>query len=459
MEVGATVAGRYRLDRLLGRGAMGEVWLATHMTLGEHVAIKFLRQESGGEDAEKSLSRFLFEAQVAARLSRKSRHIVRVTDHGEEGGVPYLVMERLEGESLEDRFQRGAVPLTTLQTIVSQCARGLALAHDEGVFHRDLKPANVFLTTDEEGRMVVKLLDFGIARAIRGDAKRSPTSTARGVVLGTPSYMSPEQARGLPHLDHRCDVWALGVVAYEGLTGTIPFEGETAEDVFVAVCTNDVVPIGDRRRGLGPEIHALFERALAERITDRFQTADELASEFAALSGVPDGPMPSSVDRGPRTDEVATQGKLAVSMSPTPIARSRVGVVAGLAVGLVVVAIGAKLALSPRPLNGGAPMPSTELPRASGGASNAEVQPVAVPTVAIAPDPIPTVAASGPPIAPPPRSGVPRPGGGGTTSPVAVPIPTASTIAPLPLPPPPPRPPAPAPVPTPGKTGNQSEVF
>jgi len=222
IDVGRIVAGKYELVRLLGRGSMGEVWVAHHQTLGEHVALKLLTRAPAGEEIENpatAAARFLFEAQVAARLSRKTRHIVRVTDHGEEGGLPYIVMELLEGETLENRLvQGGALPLETVRKLVAQIARALAQAHAEGVLHRDLKPANVFLTSDEEAGLLVKLLDFGIARATHAHRVSSAFATARGLVFGTPGYMSPEQARASSQLDHRCDLWALATIAYEVLT-------------------------------------------------------------------------------------------------------------------------------------------------------------------------------------------------------------------------------------------------
>jgi serine/threonine-protein kinase len=239
IDVGEVVAGKYELVRLLGKGAMGEVWLARHGSLGGEFAIKLVRPEAQEAD-ESAIARFQQEAQVSAKLSRKTRHIVSVSDHGEDQGLAYLVMELLEGESLETRINRGG-PLDLPETIaiVTQVARALGQAHAEQIVHRDLKPANVFLTTDEDGRLLVKLLDFGIARATRPGSKRSPFVTGKDMVLGTPSYMSPEQARGLDTLDHRCDLWALAVVAYESLTRTIPWPGATIEDIFFAICTHD----------------------------------------------------------------------------------------------------------------------------------------------------------------------------------------------------------------------------
>lgn len=302
IDVGKVIAGKYELVRLLGKGAMGEVWLATHATLGGEFAIKLV-EPTDDMEAETAAGRFQLEAQIAAKLSRRTRHIVSVSDHGEEGGLAYLVMELLEGESLEARTRRvGPMPLPEAAAIVLQVARALSLAHEEGIFHRDLKPANVWLGRDEDGRLLVKLLDFGIARSKKPFRTRSPFATSKDMVLGTPSYMSPEQARGLDSLDFRCDLWALGVVAYEALTGRIPFEGETVEDIFLSICTFRVVPISTRRQDLPPQAEAFFARAFAPKLDDRFGTALELTAAFESLTpaerieealGVPVSPISS----------------------------------------------------------------------------------------------------------------------------------------------------------------------
>lgn len=283
VDVGQIIAGKYELVRLLGKGAMGEVWLATHNSLGGEFAIKLV-EPADDIEAETAAGRFQLEAQIAAKLSRKTRHIVSVSDHGEEDGLAYLVMELLEGESLEQRTKRGgALEMPEVAAIVLQVARALSLAHEEGIFHRDLKPANVWLGKDEDGRLLVKLLDFGIARSAKPFRTRSPFATSKDMVLGTPSYMSPEQARGLDSLDYRCDLWALAVVAYEALTKKIPFEGETVEDIFLSICTFRVVPALARRPDLPPSIEAFFARAFAPKLEDRFANAAELSDAFERL--------------------------------------------------------------------------------------------------------------------------------------------------------------------------------
>jgi eukaryotic-like serine/threonine-protein kinase len=283
IDVGTVIAGKYELVRLLGKGAMGEVWLATHNSLGGEFAVKLV-ETTDDIEAETAAGRFQLEAQIAAKLSRRTRHIVSVSDHGEEGGMAYLVMELLEGESLEARVKRGGrLDLPETAAIVLQVARALSIAHDEGIFHRDLKPANIFLAKDEDGRLLVKLLDFGIARAVKPFKTRSPFATSKDMVLGTPSYMSPEQARGLDTLDHRCDLWALATCAYEALAKRIPFEGETVEDIFLSICTFRVVPLHTLRPDLAPTVEAFFAKAFAAKLDDRFSNAQQIADAFENL--------------------------------------------------------------------------------------------------------------------------------------------------------------------------------
>ena len=299
---GVSVAGKYQLVRPLARGSMGEVWVARHETLGGELAIKFLSTQHGadGEDEPTAMARFQFEAQVASRLSRKTRHIVSVTDHGEEFGRAYLVMEFVEGESLESWIRRQTIDLPTVAIIVSQIGKGLAQAHAEGLFHRDLKPANILLTRDEDGAILAKILDFGIAKAttrhqiapprLDGGARAGVGhATEQGIVLGTPNYMSPEQARGLASLDHRCDVWALSVIAYEALTGQLPYDGETTADLLVNICTKACIDARTFRADLPAAIEPLFEKAFARKVDARFQSALEFAEALDRVAHQSEG--------------------------------------------------------------------------------------------------------------------------------------------------------------------------
>jgi serine/threonine-protein kinase len=288
LVAGTVVADKYELVRKIGSGAMGEVWAARHKSLDEEVAIKLVMRGVDHEDGTSAESRFLLEARVAAARSRKTRHIVAVTDHGEDGALGYLVMELLSGESLDQRLLRtGPLSIEKVAPMITQIARGLSIAHGEGVVHRDLKPSNVFVTLDEEGNAVAKVLDFGIAK-LRRNQRKATHSTQRGFLLGTPAYMSPEQARG-KQLDHRADVWALSVIAYHMLTGEFPFDGASGEDLLARLVRVEPVPILDRRPDLPQIVGDFFARAFAKRLEDRFQSAIALAGAFEQLAPMATG--------------------------------------------------------------------------------------------------------------------------------------------------------------------------
>ncbi|MDB5212549.1 MAG: Serine/threonine protein kinase, partial [Myxococcaceae bacterium] len=283
VEPGQLIGGKYELERLLGKGSMGEVWRARHATLEDSYAVKLIDVRRVPDAA----GRFQLEAHIAAKLSKKTRHIVSVTDHGEDEQLAYLVMQLLDGESLEQRIEEAApLALTEVSAIVTQVARALKHAHAEGFVHRDLKPANIFLTKDEDGRTVVKLLDFGIARSLTKVPTRSPFATAKDTIVGTPTYMSPEQTLGLEAVDHRCDLWALAVVAYEALAKAVPFEGETLQDVLINIGIGREVPLKLRREDLPDGVYRFFARAFADELNDRFQSATELATTFTRAAGV-----------------------------------------------------------------------------------------------------------------------------------------------------------------------------
>ncbi|HWL89272.1 MAG TPA: serine/threonine-protein kinase, partial [Polyangiaceae bacterium] len=200
---------------------MGSVWEARHETLGLRVAIKFIEKEYA--DSQEARNRFDNEAKAAAKI--QSKHLIKIFDHGvTPDGKPYIVMELLEGEPLDKRIERlGRLPLQDVARMMNQVARGLSRAHQENIIHRDLKPENVFLTQSaDDDEEIAKVLDFGIAK-IRSTDQTLSSSTKTGAVLGTPYYMSPEQARGLRDIDHRTDVWSLGVIVFKCVTGVLPF--------------------------------------------------------------------------------------------------------------------------------------------------------------------------------------------------------------------------------------------
>lgn len=216
-----TIAEKYRVLHALGQGAMGSVWAVRNEWTERRVAMKVVR---GGEEDPDLKSRLLREARAAGRVSH--RHVVQVFDVGElEDGSPFLVMELLSGETLADRLDRGALSVTEALELAAGVASGLAAAHDEGIVHRDLKPANLFLHEESDGHIVIKVLDFGVSKVLWSNA---PSRSVSGWAVGTPSYMSPEQARGDRDLDLRSDLWSFGVVFFEALAGFRPFDARTS---------------------------------------------------------------------------------------------------------------------------------------------------------------------------------------------------------------------------------------
>lgn len=310
------VAGKYRLTKLLGRGGMGSVWEGLHTSLGTRVAVKFI--ESDYTATEEALSRFRNEAVAAAQL--RSKHVVQVYDHGVmPDGRPYIVMEFLSGEPLDARLDRlGYLIPADAVRIIRQVCRALAKAHEVGIVHRDLKPENIFLVWDEEDRAdIVKVVDFGIAKFTNSSLGVS-SATRTGSVLGTPYYMSPEQARGLRAIDHRSDLWALGVIAFRCLTGTLPFTGEAIGDLLVKVCTQDPPAPTSYNPQLPAEFDAWFFKAVARDPASRFSSATELAETLAAVFGVIRAQSSAEDARQAPPAPVGARGSLADSTGATP---------------------------------------------------------------------------------------------------------------------------------------------
>ncbi len=338
LDVGETVGGKYVLVRLLGHGAMGQVWLARHQALGQTFALKLMVPDTRHEELEISLKRFENEAQIAAALSRKSRHIVGVSDYGVDDGAPYLVMELLEGEGLDSRIGYGrTLEPAVVSTLVTQIAKGLGVAHAEGVTHRDLKPANVFLARTEEGDLLVKVLDFGIARMARHIVKKEAVSrlTAKGVVLGSPGYMSPEQALA-GTLDVRADVWALAVVAYEALAGITPFFSTDGDGTIARICDFDATPLRALVKTASVQTEAVFNRAFARKISARFQTAASFAEALAATLPAPVSTLSPTNTQSIGAAQTPTERGVSLRASPV-MGRSILSAVAvGGAIGVLV---------------------------------------------------------------------------------------------------------------------------
>lgn len=278
-RIGDLVGGKYRIEKVVGRGGMGIVYAAHHLLLDKRVALKLLLVDGlqGGETVE----RFLREAQASARL--RSDHVVRVTDAGSlDTGHPYLAMEYLEGCDLAELLSlEGPQPCTETADYMLQALAALAEAHAAGIVHRDLKPANLFLAVREDKTNILKILDFGISKQ-SGDRAHWKDLTGQ-TVLGTPVYMSPEQLRSSKSVDPRADLWSLGVVMYELLTGKVPFDGEGPGEVFAAVLEQTPASPRVHRPDLSATWEEIILRCLRREPEARFQDAGDLAEALEPL--------------------------------------------------------------------------------------------------------------------------------------------------------------------------------
>ena len=272
---GEVVGDRYKLVRELGRGGMGVVWVAHSLVLGVDVALKLIRASAAGPAVSSRMAR---EAHAAARLGHPA--LVRVFDFGwTNRGDPYLVMELVQGETISALLGRESrVPAIRAVQMLLPIADGLRVAHDKSIVHRDIKPDNVFLATDALGRVQPKLLDFGIAKV--GPGPHDAKLTQIGVVLGSPEYMSPEQALGAEDVDQRTDVWSLSVVLYELVTGSIPFRRPNYNALMQAIIRETPRPIGEYAAG-DPALWAILERGLAKEPSDRWASMTELGEALA----------------------------------------------------------------------------------------------------------------------------------------------------------------------------------
>jgi serine/threonine-protein kinase len=278
------VAGRYRFERVIGEGAMGTVISAHHELLDVPVAVKILSLDLAGKQS--FVDRFLREARAVARL--KSEHVARVMDVGTlPTGQPFIVMELLEGADLERRLVRdGKMPVGEAADFVLQALDAIAHAHAAGIVHRDLKPANLFITLGPDGREMVKVLDFGIAklvdaRSVDREGKRTGALTGEHAALGSPSYMSPEQVRDSGSIDHRADLWAVGTILYELVTGVPAFDGHSVGEIFGAILHSRPSPLSRHVPDPPPMFEEVIARCLERDPERRWADAAQLARAIA----------------------------------------------------------------------------------------------------------------------------------------------------------------------------------
>jgi serine/threonine-protein kinase len=321
-RAGRVIDGRYVLESAIGEGGHALVWRARHQRLGHHVAVKFLREP----DDQERRARFLREAQVAAAI--RHRNVVEILDVGEEDDHVYMVMELLEGDSLAEHLAKGPMSVPEAVRLTAAILGGLTAVHEAGIVHRDLKPENVLLVSDADGYFP-KIVDFGISRVHMRESERptenrlrdsgpalvSVVPTQENVLVGTPEYMSPEQVRAKTRVDHRSDVWSIGVMLYEMLTSDVPFRGETAADVFIAVATENEKPISEVRPDVPEPLARFLHRALRKSAAERY--ANARAMRRALVQAVAESAQELE-SRGPAAYESAHALRAALGASYEP---------------------------------------------------------------------------------------------------------------------------------------------
>lgn len=275
--IGDVIAGKYRLEKVAGEGGMGIVYAAEHLVLQQRVAVKVLLPSAAQSEAV--VERFEREARVAAKIV--SEHVARVMDAGSlANGAPFLVMEYLEGCNLEDLLAiEGSLPIRDVVDYVLQTCEALAHAHAVGIVHRDLKPANLFLAKTATGGSVIKVVDFGISKSMKASPEEKRLTGQH--VLGSPVYMSPEQLRNAKTIDPLADVWSLGIVAYELLTGVPPFDGDGVGEIFAAILEQEPPPLDRRTNAIPPELAAVVLRCIRRNPAERWEDVAQLASAIA----------------------------------------------------------------------------------------------------------------------------------------------------------------------------------
>jgi serine/threonine protein kinase len=310
--VGQTLDGRYLIERKIGEGGMGVVYAARHLVIERPLAIKVLKREVARDQS--TIKRFVQEAKAASRIGHP--HIVDVTDFGTTpDGLTYSVMEYVDGSTLSSAIKLSApLPLERILPVAAQIAQALGAAHDKGIVHRDLKPENIFLINRDGRRDFVKIVDFGIAKVtpIDNAPVEGPRLTRAGAVFGTPEYMAPEQAAGRSDTDGRVDVYALGTIMYEMLTGRVPHKSESMVRTLAMQMLDPIEPPSRIRPDLpiAPEVEAVVMRALAKKREQRYQTMSELYDAIKSVSG--------NIELSQPVSSSVTSQKQAMQLQPLP---------------------------------------------------------------------------------------------------------------------------------------------
>jgi serine/threonine-protein kinase len=314
VQPGRVLAGRFKLEDKLGEGGFGTIWRAEHVVLCAPVAVKIIDKDVSKD--EEARARFMREARAAATL--RSPHVVQILDYGVDEGLPFIAMELLEGETLAQRLERvGRLTASETVRFATHIGRAVARAHDAGIIHRDLKPENVFIVKNEDEE-IVKVLDFGVAKMDTAELGPKGTRTRTGSLLGTPYYMSPEQAQGNKTIDRRSDLWALGVIVFECMTGKRPFESEGLGDLVLQICVREL-PLPSELAPVPDGFDRWFKKACAREAEDRFQSARELIDALREAMGVESRETLATM---PDSDTDASSGKMRVA--PTPAVSARV---------------------------------------------------------------------------------------------------------------------------------------
>jgi eukaryotic-like serine/threonine-protein kinase len=283
VSAGEVVSGKYRIDRVIGSGSMGFVVAGWHLELDQPVAIKLLNPDLF--EREEAAQRFRREVRAAARV--KSEHVARVLDVGAlASGVPFMVMELLQGNNLEEELiERGVLPVEEAVSYLLETVEALAEAHAAGIIHRDLKPANLFVARRADRSRLVKVLDFGISKSLLDSHTKGDMSlTGAGVVIGSPLYMSPEQMRSTKDADYRSDIWSLGAILYQLVTGSPPYPGDTLPEICAQVYAGPPPAPSTLAKSLPPELDRVILRALARDPAERYQTVAEFGAALADFS-------------------------------------------------------------------------------------------------------------------------------------------------------------------------------